>query len=251
MGDWRPKLDPRLMERVAALRGASPSVFLILATHADKDSGEAFPSIDTIAKRIRRQRRAVEKGITTLEEAGVIAKTKQPGRATTYRLGCDENGLTLLAGCDENAATLATKTPHTCDENDGGDATKTPHITSPENKPREQAHLNKPKRGRAAEVVFPSELDSDVFRAAWGRWAAHRNEKRKPLTPTSTTAQLKELAEWGQVRAIAAIDRSIKAGWTGIFEETKSGTNGHARKTGFPCGPGQRHTGTAGKIGVF
>jgi hypothetical protein len=94
----------------------------------------------------------------------------------------------------------------------------------PGSKPIKKTHRTRPKRGCAAAAVFPSGLDTDVFREAWERWKKHRNEKHKPLTPTSTAAQLKELAEWGQDRAIAAINRSIKAGWTGIFEENQNGS---------------------------
>jgi hypothetical protein len=90
-----------------------------------------------------------------------------------------------------------------------------------------------------------------MFKEAWGRWTAHRKEIKKTLTPTTTAAQLKKLASWGVDRAIAAIDHSIEAGWTGIFEEKKSGGDGHARKNGFPVGPGHRHGGTVGKVGEW
>jgi len=92
-------------------------------------------------------------------------------------------------------------------------------------------------RGCAASVVsIPTELDSDVFREAWERWTAHRKEIKKKLTPTTTAAQLKRLAAWGEARAVAAIERSIEAGWTGIFEDEKK-TN--------RIGPGQKYDPTA------
>lgn len=56
------------------------------------------------------------------------------------------------------------------------------------------------------------------FARAWADWEQHRREKKKPLTPTSLKKQFGELAAMGEARAIAALDHSIKNGWTGIFE---------------------------------
>jgi hypothetical protein len=80
-------------------------------------------------------------------------------------------------------------------------------------------------------------LDCDSFREAWQRWTAHRREIRKTLTPSTTAAQLKKLAGWGVARAVAAIDRSIEAGWQGIFEDKANGKPAH---NNFAAGPGQR-----------
>ena len=65
---------------------------------------------------------------------------------------------------------------------------------------------------------IPKELGSARFSSVWDQWLQHRKEIRKPLTPTSTTQQLKKLATWGEDRAIAAIEHTIASGWQGIRE---------------------------------
>lgn len=65
---------------------------------------------------------------------------------------------------------------------------------------------------------IPSELRTDEFVAAWDRWQKHRREIRKPLTPTSSQTQLREMAKWGVRRAVAAIDHTIGKGWQGLRE---------------------------------
>lgn len=65
---------------------------------------------------------------------------------------------------------------------------------------------------------FPAELDTDEFHAAWAVWHKHRREIRKPLTPTSITQQLRQLATWGPARAIAAITHTVAKGWQGLRE---------------------------------
>jgi len=66
---------------------------------------------------------------------------------------------------------------------------------------------------------IPTELDTPAFRTAWDEWMQHRKEKGEPLTPSAASKQLKKVAELGEARAIAAIDRSIFKNWKGIFEE--------------------------------
>ena len=80
----------------------------------------------------------------------------------------------------------------------------------------------KKARGKREGTVapdIPAAIDTAEFREAWERWKKHRREKRAPLTTTSVEDQFKEMVSWGVFRAIAAINYSIKKGWTGIFEE--------------------------------
>ncbi len=67
--------------------------------------------------------------------------------------------------------------------------------------------------------TIPTELDTPQFRTAWDEWIQHRKEKSKPLTPSTASKQLKEVAALGEARAVAAIDYSILKGWQGIFEQ--------------------------------
>jgi hypothetical protein len=68
----------------------------------------------------------------------------------------------------------------------------------------------------ASKVSLP--IQSEAFREAWLLWCQHRTEIKKPLKPTSCDQQLKQLAEWGEARAIAAIRYTVAKGWQGIQE---------------------------------
>lgn len=63
---------------------------------------------------------------------------------------------------------------------------------------------------------------SEALKEAWARWEKHRKEKKKKLTPESIKEQIEFLNEIGEERAIAAIKRSIRGGWQGIFEDEKN-----------------------------
>lgn len=75
------------------------------------------------------------------------------------------------------------------------------------------------------ESPSPIPFTSDRFREALFRWADHRTERHNALTPKSIRAQLAKMREWGEERAIAAIDYSIEKGWIGLFEEGKGHGN--------------------------
>jgi hypothetical protein len=65
---------------------------------------------------------------------------------------------------------------------------------------------------------IPQELQTPEFLKAWDDWMKHRKEIRKALTPQSVKMQMKDFSAWGVVRAIAAIEHTIKKGWQGIRE---------------------------------
>ena len=67
-------------------------------------------------------------------------------------------------------------------------------------------------------IPIPPTLDTPEFREAWAAWQQHRREIRKKLTPTTVDRQLKKLAKYGPTGAVASIEASIEAGWTGLFD---------------------------------
>lgn len=64
----------------------------------------------------------------------------------------------------------------------------------------------------------PSCLRTKQFRVAWGEWAEHRRQQKKPLTPATIAKQVKMLEAYGHERAIKSIEQSILRGWQGLFE---------------------------------
>lgn len=95
------------------------------------------------------------------------------------------------------------------------------YIPSPIPNPKETR--SRLSRFDALQVELPSELATDAFKAAWFEWCEHRRELRKPLTETSTKQQLRDFAQWGPARAVAAIHYTIGKGWQGIREPDTNG----------------------------
>jgi hypothetical protein len=113
----------------------------------------------------------------------------------------------------------------------------TPYIPSPNPNPKE----TRPRGSLFDPLQFelPLSLDDGAFRTAWGEWCEHRREIRKPLTPTSTKAQLRELASMGVERATLALRHTIAKGWQGIREPDQSKVGTQATKQLVTAGPVQ------------
>jgi hypothetical protein len=110
-----------------------------------------------------------------------------------------------------------------------GDATSNASSNAKSN-PKHCPNLtNQPKKKRARGQArgpsppLPAALDVDTFRSAWERWRTYRRELRRPLTPTGEDGLLRQLAEWGVSRAVAAIEHTIARGWQGIREPDPPG----------------------------
>lgn len=80
--------------------------------------------------------------------------------------------------------------------------------------------IGKEKERKGSEFDLP--FESSEFQTAWSGWETHRAEKKKKLTQSTATMQLKEMKDIGEARAIAMINYSIKNGWTGLFEDKTS-----------------------------
>lgn len=94
-------------------------------------------------------------------------------------------------------------------------------VTGKKQKQISEAEADKKKSKTVFEI--PLELNTPEFLKAWENWKQHRKEIRKPLTEKSIEMQMKDFTAWGAVRAIAAIEYTIKKGWQGIREEEKQG----------------------------
>jgi 5-methylcytosine-specific restriction endonuclease McrA len=86
--------------------------------------------------------------------------------------------------------------------------------------------IGKEKEGKEQKEIetlhFDLPFESFEFRIAWNDWLQHRIEKKKKMTKSTATMQLKEMKEIGESRAINMIKYSIKNGWTGLFEDKTS-----------------------------
>lgn len=87
------------------------------------------------------------------------------------------------------------------------------------------------------DFVFslPAALNNEQFRRTWEEWIEYRKEKKSRIVPTTAKKQLAELASWGLVKAIEALEASMKNGWLGVFEPgaRRSGPDLHAGLRAF------------------
>lgn len=70
--------------------------------------------------------------------------------------------------------------------------------------------------------IIPAGMSVELHRAI-GRWKKYRHEIHKPLKTSTVDAFTQKCKEWGDDRAVAAIDHSIAQGWTGCFEPKSNG----------------------------
>ena len=76
--------------------------------------------------------------------------------------------------------------------------------------------------------LFPPEMRSPEFDAAWAAWVKHRKEIRHELKPSQLQSQAKTLTAWGRTRALAALEHTVFMGWQGLREpDAPHSGNGH------------------------
>jgi hypothetical protein len=69
---------------------------------------------------------------------------------------------------------------------------------------------------------------SEAFGKVWNDWMQYRNERKKPLTPTTIKQQIEFLSNLNENDATQSIILSIRNGWLGIFPP--SGGNSYRSK---------------------
>ena len=226
-GGWT-RIYNGAIERAKEVGPAAFLVYAVIAKHTDSEC-RAWPGIDRLAEITGLSNRWIKRSIKTLEAVGWIRVLRSRGSRNVYSLPPVESREPQFPSTNVSREPQCTTVVNSSSPGSEVECTTVVNSSSPEQDPRtrpkNKTQGTRPKRGCAAEVVFPSELDSEAFRTAWDRWTTHRKEIRHPLTPTSVEMQLKELAGWGEERAIAAIEHSIKKGWQGIFEPKEDKKN--------------------------
>lgn len=125
------------------------------------------------------------------------------------------------AKCPKSVRDLSAKRPRSVRDSSAKSVTTVQDSTGQNRTKDKTPHTPRGAGGAVVEsvaVVVPPELDTDEFRAAWGKWKAERAAKRiKPYTPDGEREQFRNLAPFGPAVAIAAIRHSIAQGWQGLF----------------------------------
>jgi hypothetical protein len=232
-----------------------PSAFLVYAAIARhvNEQRRAWPGVERLVAITGLSNRSVRYGIDRLEKAGWLIVERQAGQRNVYRLPPVQS---MATDCQPPEISKAVDCQGVGQPVAAGEATSCQGVGQPvaaevdlRSKPNKKTQGSRPKRGFAAEVVFPSELDCESFKEAWQRWIAYRRKRHLSCLPECLKGQLGKLAVLGAAGAVAEINEAITNSWQSVCY--KSGANGNARKNGFPCGSGQRHASTPSGTGVW
>ncbi len=176
----------------------------------DNEDG-CFASNAYLSRHLGLGERQIRNILQELDEANLITRVEQNGRrvirtvekmAVVKALGEEENCL----GGRKNIAT--------------GGGKKLPTYSKEDNK----EIINTKGAKDLESIPWTSDLpfSSEAFSKAWQSWIDYRKELKKPLKDATVKAQWREFAKWGEAKAIASIEQSIKNGWQGLFEPNKS-----------------------------
>ena len=171
------------------------------------------------------RKRAIDHGLLCYSPG----KKRQPGTYFTIGLDPDDEifGAYPAPKADGNeifGASYDTKSGPKADPTKPIPNTQEEEAASGESPSASKSGKAKPSGFDPSNVELPPPLRTDRFREAWREWITHRREIRKKLTPTATAKQIKQLADWGEDRAVAAIEHTVAMGWTGLREPDSATT---------------------------
>src|SRR3954453_1228673 len=83
---FRVEHDLLRSEAFKTLGGSAIKVYLIIGLYFDFGSGWAYPSIRTMARQAGLSRQTVLAALEELTSAGLLARSKSPGRASAYKI---------------------------------------------------------------------------------------------------------------------------------------------------------------------
>jgi hypothetical protein len=162
-----------------------------------------FPTIEQLMEETRYVRSTIFKALEGLQKLGVLSKEYGGGGRGL------PNRLLLFEEIQQKK--------HAQQSSDNGS-----HPNS-----AFKVHKQKKAKVRKSRPVIPEILRTPAFIAAWTNWLEYRQERRKPLSPRSEEMALKQCAELGEQRSIAAIEHSISSGYQGLFEPRQGSPSAH------------------------
>jgi DNA-binding HxlR family transcriptional regulator len=197
---------------------------LLILQHYQRDNATAWCTRIALAQELDVCDAVVSQSMKALENLGVVSRVwtsrnARPSReyAIQYsELAKRQRSVRESSGCDVASVRESSQS-----------LSGNPHTQCEGILTHKEALKNQRKKQRGAslpEVQFPESLNNEEFRRAWSEWVEFRREIKKKLTPSTVSKQLTELATWGSVKSIQAINNSIRNGWQGLFDpEQKPG----------------------------
>jgi hypothetical protein len=204
---------------------------LVLLALADfsNDAGYSWPAIETLALKARCSQRSVQQIIAGLVKDGKleIEYNKGPNGVNKYKL------LTPRRICTpQNLHPASSGSVVAGGGVQVADCQLHPNRQEPSVEPSGTTTFElfpEPQSNSGKEVqTLPRNLQSKEFKEAWAGWLEDRKERKKKVTPRAAKIQLGKLSEWGEAKALQAIENAIAGGWVGLFEpKEESSRNGN------------------------
>jgi hypothetical protein len=209
-------------------------VYAAIAQHVREDR-KAWPGIGRLAEITGLSPRWVRHAIRCLESSGWLRVERCKGHGNIYVLPLIESREPQFPTPE---ISKEPQFPTVRNPSSSGKEVQFPRVRNPSSP--EGNHRRKPirkpvketKRGCAAEVVLPSELDCDSFREAWERWLSYRRKRRLSCLPECLEGQLKKLAALGATGAVEEIENAITNTWQSVCYKPGGNRNGRQRTVG-------------------
>ena len=199
----------------------SPRARLVLLAMADyaNEENQCWPAYDKLQQKCGFARATVAKALTELIECGLIERVRRRADdvqiSNLYTLKMSKKPREELSS--HPSSTLSSHPSSTLSSHGYTVTQRQNPNTKPKSKEGETAEETSEETSEA-EVEFPAELNTPEFQTQWKAYEAYRRENRfRPLKPSSVKAKLKEMSDWGHAQALQAINDTIANGWQGIF----------------------------------
>lgn len=233
------------------LTRADLAVLLVILDHINVQTGEAWPSAETVATTVGASVRSVIRARHRLVGKGLLTETIASGRPNRYRMGTPDNCATPDTRVTPDKDVTPPLTPVSPTPDTGVTPPLTPvsdehaYRTSLENQLREPTESSRAKRAhkrdrkeRAAassrskrsvelEVIKGMALPASLTRESWHNFVEHREAmpKQKRLTRKAAELSLRKLegfaAEGHDPNEI--VDEAIANGWQSLYAPKASG----------------------------
>jgi Helix-turn-helix domain len=185
-------------------------LLLALADNAN-DEGECFPSINTLVAKSGISERVVQRKLTVLRNAGHIECHFRTGRSTWYTIHPRHSDTPERA----TPPSQRHPTPVSQTSPPPSASTRTPVTATPITSKKPSIEPSPNHQGVVLHESLPKQ--------EWDEWLTLRRKRRWPTDELTLRKQLAVLAPYDTLTQSEIINRSIQAGWQGLFAPKATG----------------------------
>ena len=179
-------------------------LYMVLARHSDNETGESFPSIETLCKKTGvKDKRTIVNHLRNLENFGLISIVKQLGYANKYYLNNIHKEL------------VTKNVPST--KNDTGVVTKNVPLTRLNKKTNKKDPI---KKETTFDIMIKEFTENEELKTTIYDFIKMRKAIKKPLTDKALKLIFNKINKISvnEEKQIDILNQSILNSWQGIFE---------------------------------